>query len=519
MILVGSRRARGRRITYAIQQVDGSKTKMERREFLKTTFVAAAVTVAGLYGLDALEAINTGALTLPIIEKIAGQVWPIGTPTQRVIALPVEAQIPHLLRRAGFGGSPSELAAYGSLGFPAAVDQLLNYEKIDNSLVPATPNIVLSYSGKQTGNVLQELQTWWLQRMVGTTHPLEEKMTLFWHNHFATGFSKVENGYLMYKQNDFLRTNALGNFHDILTGMTADGAMLVWLDGNQNRKGNPNENYAREVMEVFSTGRGPYTQADVEAGALAFTGYSIDTNGDGVFNANQHDNTVKTFMGTTGNLGPEDIINILVAHPATATNLATELFEFFAYPNPSQDTITRLAQVYLNSGYSIKSLVQAILTSPEFISTEAYLANVKSPAEYIATALRSLGATTSNLGGAVASMGNMGQALFNPPTVFGWPSGPGWIDTASILSRYNFPTMLQTTEENAASGLNAAQVFPAGTQDSVGVQTIAGHLFPEGVPPGFIQVVDQSTSLLPDAVSKTKDAVRLVMCTPYYNLN
>jgi uncharacterized protein (DUF1800 family) len=354
--------------------------------------------------------------------------------------------------------------------------------------------------------------------MVGTTHPLEEKMTLFWHNHFATGISKVENGYLMFKQNDFLRANALGNFHDILTGMTADGAMLVWLDGNQNRKGNPNENYAREVMEVFSTGRGPYTQDDVGAGALAFTGYGIDSNGDGVFNPNLHDDSIKTFMGTTGNLGPGDIIDILVAHPATASNLATELFEFFAYPNPSPETVTRLSGVYLNSGYDIKSLVQAILTSREFISPQAYLANVKSPAEYAATALRSLGAAYNPVG-AVTAIGNMGQVLFDPPSVFGWPSGLGWINTASMLARYNFPTVVQTTEENSASGLDAAQVFGSGIQDDAGVHTIVADLFPDWVPANIIPVLDSSTSALPDAVSKTKDAVRLMMCTPYYNLN
>jgi hypothetical protein len=491
---------------------------MDRREFLRTTFVAAAVTVAGLYGLDALRAVNSGPLTRPVAESIAGQVWPIGLDTQQTISLPAGVQIPHLLRRAGFGASPAELAEYEGMGLSGAIDHLLNYGDIDNSQVPATPDIVLSYSGTQTGDVLQAIQTWWLQRMVGTTHPLEEKMTLFWHNHFATGFSKVQNGYLMYKQNDFLRTNALGNFHDILTGITGDGAMLVWLDGNQNRKGNPNENYAREVMEVFSTGRGPYTQDDVEAGALAFTGYSIDSSGDGVFNPDLHDESTKTFMGTTGNLGPADIIDILVAHPYTATNLATELFEFFAYPNPSESTITRLAQVYLDSGYEIGSLVQAILTSPEFISTQAYLANVKSPAEYVATALRSLGATSS-LDGAVAAIGNMGQVLFDPPTVFGWPSGSGWINTASILARYNFPTTVETTEEDSVSGLDATEIFGAGVQDGAGVQTIATGLFPDGVPADLIRVIDASTSALTDPVSRTRDAVRLVMCTPYYNLN
>jgi uncharacterized protein (DUF1800 family) len=511
---------------------------MERRDFLKTTFAAAAVTVAGLYGLDQLGAMNSGSFSLPRLSTNMGalaRVMSNGTLTTQSTqtmqttgttqtssstdgTISDDLQTAHLLRRAGFGATPIELSNYERMGYADAVNYLVSYGDVNDLGVPPTPNIVLSYSGKQTGNPLQALQTWWLQRMVGTFRPLEEKMTLFWANHFATGYSKVENAYLMYKQNDFLRRNALGNFKDILTGITADGAMLVWLDGNQSRKGNPNENYAREVMEVFSTGRGPYTQDDVTNGALAFTGYTIDANGNGVFNDKLHDHSTKTFMGVTGDLGPQDIIKILVAHPATAANLSTELFEFFAYPNPSADTVNTLAQVYLNSGYDIRALVEAILLSPEFLSSQAYLANVKSPAEYIATSLRSLGAT-ANLNGAVAAMTNMGQALFNPPSVFGWPSGEGWINTASVLERYNFPPMIQTTQENAASRLDANQDFGAGTQDVADVQAIAATLFPDGVPTDLLQVVSNSTSAMTTPVLKTKDAVRLIMATPFYNLN
>ena len=272
------------------------------------------------------------------------------------------------------------------MGFEEAVQYLLNYDQIDNSALDAiTPDIRTSYSGtvppgQNEGN---NLATWWLNRMVQTPRPLEEKMTLFWHNHFATAISKVQNGYLMYQQNQFLRANALGNFHDLLTGITWDGAMLVWLDGVMNRKNNPNQNYGREVMEVFSTGRGPYTQNDVIEDAAAFTGFSINSSGQGVFVPANHDDSIKTFLGQTGNFGPQDIVDILVARPETATNLATELFQFFGYPNPSAETIQRLSAVYFDSGYSMRSMVEAILTSPEFVSNQAYLANVKSPTEYV----------------------------------------------------------------------------------------------------------------------------------------
>ncbi len=480
---------------------------MDRRTFVKAAVAGAGAAAFALYSFNLMKVVKIPQLASLQLEapQATGTISP-------------DLTVPHLLRRAGFGASTSELQNYQSMGFDAAVNSLLNYQNADNSKLDAIlPSIQLSYSGTAIGNELQSLATWFLNRMIQTTHPLEEKMTLFWHNHFATGYSKVENGYLMYKQNQFLRQNALGNFKDILTGITADGAMLVWLDGNQNRNGNPNENYAREIMEVFSTGRGPYTEDDIKNSARAFTGYRIDTTGAGVFDPRLHDNGTKTFMGVTGNLGPSDIIDILVPHPATAANLATELFSYFAYPNPGQDTVNRLAQVYLNSGYSIKALVQAILTSPEFMSSQAYLSLVKSPADYAATALRSLGATAS-LNGAVAGMDNMGQLLFDPPSVFGWPSGIGWVDTASVLERYNFPLMLQTTKENPASQLDQS-VFGGSKNIPEVIQQLVAPLFPDGIPDEYMQVIYSSTSKLTDPVLKTKNAVRLAMASPFFNLN
>ena len=486
---------------------------MDRRAFLRLSAATAGVTAMTIYGTDMLRVVSASTRSSLLSNSLL-------TPDQSA-PMSTQFQIPHLLRRASFGANPTELARYQAMNYDDAVDYLINYDQIDNSALNAiTPNIRTSYSGAvPTGqNELNNLATWWINRFVQTPRPLEEKMTLFWHNHFATAFSKVQNGFLMYQQNEFLRANALGNFNDLLTGMTSDGAMLVWLDGIMNRKNNPNENFAREVMEVFSTGRGPYTQADVTNGARAFTGFSINSAGQGVFTLANHDLTNKTYLGQTGNFGPQDILNILVARPETAASLSNELFTFFGYPNPGQDLINRLSAVYFDSGYSIKSMVEAILKSPEFISNEAYLANVKSPIEYVVTALRSLNAP-SPAGALLQTMNNQGQLVFNPPSVFGWPTGIQWINTGSMMERFNFPINVQTTTENKSSGLNPNQIFPSGVPLSVAVQNLVNILFPEGMPSEVLSVIQSSTATYSDPTLKTKNTVRLAMASPFYNLN
>jgi uncharacterized protein (DUF1800 family) len=479
--------------------------QLDRRAFLGYSVVGAVGAAAALYSLNSLSMIKFSTFTDFLQKKtVAGQMAESST-------------IPHLLRRAGFGADPNELASYQRMGFETAVNHLVNYQSLDNSQLPARPNIVLSYANSGYGD-LETIQWWWLNRMVNTSRPLEEKMTLFWHNHFATAISKVENPYLMYVQNKFLRANALGNFKDLLLGMTSDPAMLIWLDGNRNSKGNPNENYAREIMEVFSTGRGPYTEDDVKAGAKAFTGYVLNKDGTSSFVPSRHDSSSKSFLGQTGNFGPEDIVNILVPHPATASTLAAELFSYFAYPYPSKDTVSKFAQVYLDSKYSIKSVVEAILKSDEFRSANSYLAQVKSPVEFVATALRSTRAT-SEQDSTLGSLTYMGQTLLDPPTVFGWPSGMAWIDSASVFERYNFPLRLQTTQEDIASRLDSGLVFPSGQPSSAGVKALANSLFPDGLPPEFLNVVQNSVTNYSDPVAGTKDALRLTMASPFYLLN
>jgi len=309
----------------------------------------------------------------------------------------------------------------------------------------------------------------------------------------------------MFKQNELLRDKGMGRFRELLMGITEDPAMLIWLDGAQNRKASPNENYGREIMEVFTIGVGNYTEDDVKAAARAFTGYQIDKSGSSFFNPKQHDDGTKTFLGQTGNFGPQDIVSILASHPATAKSIARKLFAYFAYDNPSDDTVSRIANVYTRTDGDIKAVVEAILNSDEFWSAQAHLGLVKSPVEYLTTALRSLGATV-NPKAAVATLNSMGQLPFDPPSVFGWPDGAAWINTSTMLDRYNFPLRIQDLD-------NATLAF----EDSV--DTATRTLLPEGLPSDVLQVIEQSTDSFPAERQKVRNIIRLTMSTPYYNLN
>ena len=466
---------------------------MNRRSFLKIALLTSGVAAAGVVGLDFLKMSDASVKS-------------VGMQPQSTVAINSAWQVPHLLRRAGFGSSPGELSDYATLGFSGSIDRLLNYDSIDDSSLPSQPNVTMSYEKNPAKGEIVNLIEWWLDRMINTPRPLEEKITLFWHNHFATAIYKVKSPYLMFKQNDLLRSKAMGNFEDLLMGITEDPAMLIWLDGAKNRKNAPNENYGREVMEVFTTGRGYYTEDDVKAAARAFTGYTLDSDGNVHFEPRLHDASSKTFLGQTGNLGPEDVVKILANHPGTAKNIVTELFEYFAYDNPGNDTINRLTQIYANTNGNIKAIVESILTSNEFVSSQSYLAQVKSPIEFVVAALRSLGATVTPTI-AASTLNNMGQLPFDPPSVFGWPSGLAWINTSSILDRINFPLTIQDPTN-----------VPSTPSDNY-TEEIARVIFQDGLPQEVIQSVQSSTNAITDPQDKLRDTLRLIMASPFYNLN
>jgi uncharacterized protein (DUF1800 family) len=386
----------------------------------------------------------------------------------------------HLLRRMGFGGPPEEIDALATRGREGAVDYLIAYTQIDNRAMEdqlrrgfnfSDPSDVSKFS-------LSDLQRWWFARMVMTSRPFEEKMTLFWHNHFATAASKVPDLFL-YIQNLKLRQSALARFDDLLLTVAQDPAMLVWLDGLTNVAGKPNENFGRELQELFTmgirdvvTGEPNYTEEDVKEVARAFTGWKAFHPRESAdpfdfqfaVNPPEHDNTAKTIYAgtpyqTSGNLSGEDVIALICARRATARFLVAKLFKFFVYPlNDSaadHATVEKFANLYLNNNHSIKELVRAIFTSDEFYSERAFFSLVKQPVELIVGGIRMLGA--DYLFGTTAFQGNanlpailaqfLGQALFNPPDVAGWRLGLDWINTSTLLNRFTFATFLATSRQ------------------------------------------------------------------------
>ena len=241
--------------------------------------------------------------------------------------------VEHLLRRGGFGTSPDEMQRYKEMGYEHTLKELMHPDKVDDEALEDT---IKSQDFDFTR--IDDLKRWWIYRMAYTKRPLVEKMTLFWHGHFATSNRKVNNAYSMYMQNVLLRRQGMGNFGDLLLAASKDPAMIVWLDNQQNKKGKPNENYAREILELFSLGIGNYSEQDIKEAARAFTGWQTKPSGF-YFNAKDHDTGSKTFLGETGNFNGEDIVAIVVKQPSVATFLSTKLCKFFVADEPSGQLI------------------------------------------------------------------------------------------------------------------------------------------------------------------------------------
>ena len=297
--------------------------------------------------------------------------------------------------------------------------------------------------------------------MLRSKRQLVEKMTLFWHNYFATGFSKSPPE-MMAQQNALFRAQGLSNFRTLLASVTRDPAMLVWLDNRYNSKAHPNENYAREVMELFTLGLGNYTEDDVREGARSFTGWQLK-NGQAFFNPSQHDAGLKTFLGHTGSFDADDAISIIVEQPIHQRYFARKLLEAFLYSDPEPELIEGVASVYALSGYDISRTLGTILRSNVFYSARAYRSIPKSPIEFALGTLRYIGAAQipANLPGVLT---RMGQTPLNPPSVKGWDGGPAWINTSTMLARFNFiNTLIATTappKPPAVATTNAPYVQP-----------------------------------------------------------
>jgi uncharacterized protein (DUF1800 family) len=416
-----------------------------------------------LFGLAALGVAGAGALTaggFALASEMQRGTWnPF--PSGPVASA---AQIGHLLRRAGFSATAEELNMYASLGFSGAVDRLLNYQQVSDAAMESRLNALNLDLSKP-----QQQQQWWLLRMALTQRPLVEKMTLFWSGVFTSSFRKVggKNAYMrMLVQNNFLRTHAFDTFDNLLLGITADPAMLFYLDLTKSHKNSPNENYARELMELFTLGLGHYTQQDVYEGAAALTGWHVAGQSTAArYVPNDHNDQIKHYLGQTGNFDYKDVMRILANHPATPWFISRKLFTFFAYENPSNDDLAPLVDTYVKSGHNMGAVMRTLLLSPQFSSSKAYRSRLKSPAEYIAGTYRALNVQGDGKR-LPAVITAMGQPLFDPPNVAGWPGdkvSSYWLNSGTWMTRLNYIDLLLVGTGTAKNGTSA----PADLQSAV----------------------------------------------------
>jgi uncharacterized protein (DUF1800 family) len=285
---------------------------------------------------------------------------------------------------------------------------------------------------------IMELRGWWLQRMANGSRPLQERMTLFWHGHFATSFDKVRDAYFMWRQNDIFRRLATGNWQLLLLEAGKDPAMLVWLDQAQSRREHPNENFAREVMELFALGEGHYTEHDITEAARALTGWSLDRLAqDFIYRPFIHDNGDKTIFGKTGDFDGDDFIGMIVAQPQASKFITAKIWTYFAGSEPSPELNEALAANLRGNGNNFKPFLHALFRSEEFYSADIVRNQVKSPIQWLVGSVRML---ESELPPPLVSWGmtrQLGQDLFAPPNVKGWDGGVTWITTNTLLTRYN----------------------------------------------------------------------------------
>ena len=365
----------------------------------------------------------------------------------------------HLLNRAGFGGTPDEIKAFCELGIDQAVKLILDGPD-DSAQFPkpawaAPRNLLLARQTmlelapddkKEMQKKLQQeyrtqdvdLVTWWLQRMRYSANPFREKMTLFWHGHFATSSTKVRDPYLMWVQNELLRQHSFGNFGLMVKAISRDPAMMTWLDTRQSRKDHPNENFARELMELFTLGIGNYTEPDIQEAARAFTGYRIDPTDETFrFGPFQSDQGQKKFLGKTGPFNGDDIIDIILAQPACARFIAKKLWTFYAYEDPGQGLVDALAWNFSESRYDIRSLMNTIYRSAAFYSKDAIRTQIKSPVQWVIQTSKVLDTSITQPRIAINALRELGQMPFAPPNVKGWDGGKSWITTSTLLYRYN----------------------------------------------------------------------------------
>lgn len=413
----------------------------------------------------ALAVVLCALVTLPVLAR------PLGFDDAR-----------HLLNRTGFAANTPEISEFAQLTREAAVARLLGWTDKPPATAapdwtqapyepPPRPALMSDAERKEYQRRLisegRELKSWWMAEMLTTTSPLTEKMVLFWHNHFTSSLRKVRRPQLMYRQHMTLRRHALGNFRELLQAMARDPAMLIYLDGAASRKGQPNENFARELMELFTLGEGRYSEQDVKEAARAFTGWSIDRDtGEFLFRRALHDDGVKTVLGVSGPHDGAAVLGILLARPETAEFIVGKLWREFVSTEPDTAEVRRIAAVFRSSAYDIRAALRELLTADAFYAPRHRGNLVKSPVDLVVGTLRQFRMAVADPLPYVLTAGRLGQDLFAPPNVKGWPGGDTWINATTLLSRRQFlenvfrgsePGMQPAMQMVAAGDLRARQ--------------------------------------------------------------
>ena len=367
------------------------------------------------------------------------------------------ATVAHLLRRAGFGAGRTEVELYAAKPYEEIVEDLLSPEK-----APEYDSDLISrhLMGTVTGDSYPQIQAAWIYRMINTPRPLEERMTLFWHHIFATGYTKSEDALVCAKQIDMFRSICLSDMKTILISLSKDPNMTFWLDNSENHKDSPNENYGREIMELFSMGIGNYTEEDIKNAARAFTGWTFSQNiplypfgsysPAFEFRQDDHDYGEKHFLGEVGDFDGDDIVDIIVRQPATAKFISRHLYNFFVEDEAqvpawsiqeprNPEAIETLSKTFHDTGGNIREVLRVLLNSDFF--KEARFKKIKSPVDFVVGTVKLTGTHTipePDLVNLAAATSLMGQTLMDPPTVESWHTGPEWIDSGTLTDRINF---------------------------------------------------------------------------------
>jgi uncharacterized protein (DUF1800 family) len=434
------------------------------------------LTAAALTTMVATRTVSSAGPTTAPPAEWSNDLSPIGATDWN------DQRAAHLLERAGFGGTPEEIGRFAAMTPRQAVDALVDFESIARNLKPFDESgiwdpgmdpfppsraeavriarehgeglgeklrpegaqrrlqpVVDKFFYSLTANAIetQRVGLWWATQMLTTPRPLEEKLTLFWHGHFATGENKVRDYRMMLRQNRMFRAQAAGNLRQLLVGILKDPGMLVYLDNGENIKKHPNENFGRELLELFSMGVGNYTERDVREAARAFTGWTNNVL-DFKFDADQHDAGDKTFLGQTGPFNGDDIIDIILKQQVTAEFVSAKLYRYFVREEVSPPVRTTLGRTFRESGYELKPLLKQIFLSRDFYSRPAFATQVKSPVQLVMSTYKKLGLrevpTIPDFG---RMTGGLGQSLFDPPNVAGWAGGRTWITPSTLLQRGN----------------------------------------------------------------------------------